>query len=352
MVVTTWRRHGARAVPAVVLSVLVVQNAYSMLLQHELQTPSDARPVLFGPLSAVTLSEALKLIVSLLAAFWTFSGGAVSSSNDNLRSSAPTAFLTTLRSGHDLSAIPAFLYTVSAAAQSFGAYHLEVLPYMMLSQTKLILTPLFAGAFLGQRLQPHQWACIVTMACGMVLVQHGSATVTSSQHDGGGRDTIIGAICMLVAGGCSAGAGVYMESVLKVSQGRFMVRNAQLASYALLCALGGFLWRNDFDLKDFFRGYHPMVWVLVLFQATGGFLVSWAVSITSSVAKNYAQSVGFLLASTIPLLGLHQMLSVELYCGIVLVLGGVFGSLWMKDVGKGSREMATKEKAYGGESIV
>ena len=80
-----------------------------------------------------------------------------------------------------------------------------------------------------------------------------------------------------------------------------MVRNAQLAWYSCICATLGLLWRSNLDFKDFFKGYNEWVWVLVVLQATGGFLVAWCVRMASTVAKNYAQGLGFLTASTIPL---------------------------------------------------
>lgn len=262
-------------------------------------------------------------------------------------------FLSHVLAGHDSSAVPAFLYTLSATSQSLGAYNLDILPYLMLSQVKLILTPVFSRAFLKQTLQPHQWLCLVIMTAGLVLVQVGCAArsfgAPRTDNAGGDMHVIFGIIAMLVAGLCSAFAGVYMEAVLKTSENSFMVRNAQLAAYTCLCALGGLMWQSDMGMKGSFRGYTALVWVLVLLHAVGGFLVSWAVRIASTIAKNYAQSLGFLAALTIPLVLSPHTLSIEvsgqiiasqsyiltsfqLYCGIALVLGGVFGSLWKKEV--------------------
>ncbi|KAK1659577.1 UDP-galactose transporter [Colletotrichum godetiae] len=297
-------------------------------LQHKVQGRPEDDSVRYEPLSAVFLSEALKLLISLGGAAWAFNN------NTEDRAATTSGFLDYVRSGHDNAAIPAFLYTLSATSQSFGAYHLSILPYLMLSQVKLILTPIFSKALLTQTLHPHQWLCLVIMAAGIVLVQVGSLPSSFSDVAGGdaGKDRAFGIVTMLVAGCCSAFAGVYMEAVLKSSERSFMVRNAQLAAYGCLCALGGFLWQSDFSTKGFFRGYTMLVWDFVLLQAMGGFLVSWAVRVSSTIAKNYAQSLGFLSASTIPLLSSPRALSFELYCGIVMVLGGVFGSLWKTEI--------------------
>lgn len=143
------------------------------------------------------------------------------------------------------------------------------------------------------------------MATGMIMVQIGSGVRSfgGPRTNDAGEDMIFGTVSMLVAGVCSAFASVYMEAVLKNSGHslNFMVRNAQLAAYTCLCALGGLMWQSDMDIKGCFRGFTVLVWALVLLQATGGFLVSWAVCIASTIAKNYAQSLGFLAALTIPL---------------------------------------------------
>ncbi|KAI3538122.1 UDP-galactose transporter [Colletotrichum filicis] len=292
------RRRYARITAGVVLAMLVCQNAASILLQHKVQSRPQGNSARYEPLSAVVLSEALKLFISLGGAAWAYN-------NTEDRSAVASGFLDYVRSGHDNAAIPAFLYTLSATSQSFGAYHLSILPYLMLSQVKLILTPIFSKTLLKQTLHPHQWLCLVIMAAGIVMAKIGPSELSP---------------CW------------WLVAVLKSSERSFMVRNAQLAAYGCLCALGGFLWQSDFSTKGFFLGYTTLVWYFVLLQAMGGFLVSWAVRVSSTIAKNYAQSLGFLSASTIPLLSSPHALSFELYSGIATVLGGVFGSLWKTEM--------------------
>jgi Nucleotide-sugar transporter. len=84
-----------------------------------------------------------------------------------------------------------------------------------------------------------------------------------------------------------------------------MSRNAQLAWYSSLSAIFGFISKSKPGAISFFHGYDHLVWSFALLQAIGGFLVAWCVSLTSTVTKNYAQAVGFLLASTVPFLLQH-----------------------------------------------
>lgn len=249
------------------------------------------------------LSEALKLTVSAAFFSWTNPGIASSSSNSTSHS-----LVRILATRHQDAAIPAILYTIATLFQSTGAYNLDLLPYLVLSQSKIIISPIFAVIFIGQKFAFRQWFCFILMAFGIVLVQTGSTT-TLTQIDSRGlsapRSTPIGVVCMLFSGFCVALAGVHVEKMLRTSK-PFMVRSAQLAWYSFICATIGFLWSSKAGFSYFFRGYDKLVWISVMLQATGGFLVAWCVSLTSTVIKNHAQGLGFLLASTLPLLSSRE----------------------------------------------
>ncbi|OLN95494.1 UDP-galactose transporter 1 [Colletotrichum chlorophyti] len=219
----------------------------------------------------------------------------------------------------------------------------------MLSQVKLILTPIFGLLLLKQTLSQMQWGRLIIMTMGIMLVQLGTATEFSGlKNHGRGQEIAIGVILMVIAGFCVALAGVYIEACFK-SNGSFMARNAQLAGYSCVFALLCITMQSGKGIDDFFRGYNPSVWVLVVLQAAGGFIVSWSVRITSTVAKNYAQGLGFLAASAIPLLSVGG--NYKFYIGALCVLWGVFGSLWSAKMAKSSPSRE-QEKKEGHESIV
>lgn len=266
---------------------------------------------------------------------------------------SPISFLGSIQSGHVNAALPAFLYTFSTTSQSLGAYHLDIMPYLMLSQVKLIFTPVFSQGLFKRSLQLHQWLFLMAMAGGMISVQMDSRSSHYSlriREDDRDKNAFFGVAAMLVAGCCSAFASVYMEAILKAPEHGFIARNAQLAVYSLLCAIGGFLWQSGFDVASFFRGYTVLVWGSIILQATGGFLVSWVVCTSNSMSKNYAQSLGFLAALVIPLVSSPQLMtphvgasdweetrhdiltSLQLCYGAILVLLGVFGALWKTEM--------------------
>ncbi|KZL64490.1 nucleotide-sugar transporter [Colletotrichum tofieldiae] len=298
----------------------------------------------YNPLTAVVFSDVLKLAISYIGLLWALP-------TEGATPPKYAAGLLSLQKGHHLALIPAILYTVAAVSQATGAHNLSLLPYLMLSQVKLILTPIFGIFFLKQILNPLQWGSLILMTVGVVLVQVGSDTNSLKPSVSvQGQNIALGTFSMVVAGTCVASSGVYTESCLKASS-NFLAYNAQLAGYSCGLALLGLILRSETGLKDFFKGYNTFVWVLIVLQAIGGLIVSWCVRITSTVAKNYAQGLGFLAASVISLLSVSSRVEHLFFFGVLLMLWGVFGSLWSARTEKElpSRKREAKE---GQEQIV
>lgn len=290
-------------------------------------------------MTAIILSELIKLAVSALLVVREAKVLPISPFS-NSRSQPQD--LGTLTSNHHDAAIPAGLYTLATFLQSLGAYNLDFLPYLMLSQIKLIITPVFGVMFLQQKFTRGQWVCFFMIGVGIVLVQTASvnppqvSTPTSMEPP----RQILGVAYMLLSGICVALAGIRTERMLQTPNA-FLSRNAHLAAYSVLFASLVYIWRAKTGIANFFHGYSPLVWGLILLQATGGFLVAWSVALTSTVTKNSAQVLGFLLASMMPLLmqrsinpqvGLYIYPSVgadlfQHFCGVMLAAGAVFGSV-------------------------
>lgn len=194
---------------------------------HKVQQPSLDDRHRYEPLTAVILSETLKLIVCVVVLGF---GGAPQLGKVN----RIQLVADDLRDGHLKAAAPAVLYTIAAVLQSLGARNLDGMSFVVLSQLKLILTPIFSVVILRQSLTMLQWLCLFTIAAGIVLVQTTSSSTTTLDLKYS-QDIRLGAISMLISGTCVALAGVLMESIVKVPN-RFIVRSSQLAAYACLCA--------------------------------------------------------------------------------------------------------------------
>ncbi|RLL93554.1 hypothetical protein CFD26_101569 [Aspergillus turcosus] len=320
----------------VALLLLVLQNAASIISR----TTEDAR---FDPLTGILLSELLKLIISLVCVTQTADADPPEHAS----------LLVILKTGHEEATLPALLYTAASFAQSIGASHLALLPYLALSQTKIILTPLLATLLLNQKFTPQHWTSTLTMTAGIILAQTGASQqnqhlTTASTHP------LPGVLAMLLSGTSVALSGISIERSLKrattntpTTTNTFFIRNAQLAAHSLLFALLSFLWkwtskcRTETDGPSFFDGFSSLVWVFVVLQAAGGFLVAWCVRVTSSVTKNYAQGLGFAIAVVGPLVVERRDVDVKLSVGVVLVLGAVVGSAF---AGQSTRVTSLMEK--------
>lgn len=276
-------------------------------LLHRIQQPNLDDRHRYEPLTAVIVSETLKLIVCIVVLCF-------NEARQGVRTNRIQLVTGNLRDGHLKAAAPAVLYTVAAVLQSSGARNLDGRSFVVLSQLKLILTPVFSVVILRQSLTTLQWLCLCSIAGGIILVQSTASSVTTSNSKYG-QDARLGAVSMLISGTCVALAGIRMESIIKVSN-KFIARNAQLAAYACLCgglSLSARLITSSTNslnhaILAFFDGYHVLVWVFVFLQAAGGFIVAWSVRASSTIAKNYAQAVGFVIASVGPsLLSLHAV---------------------------------------------
>jgi solute carrier family 35 (UDP-sugar transporter), member A1/2/3 len=268
---------------------------------HTLQSgPAESR---YEPATAIILAESLKLTVSC---------GFVAMELRRQPSIAiPAPFLTTITNGHHRAAVPAAFYTIAMISQAVGASSLDLLPYLMLSQLKIIITPFVSALLLNQKFLPRQWLFVFLITTGIVLVELGSAGSSKTEAITTSRSpkSAFGAAVMVLSGCCIALSNVYAEMVLK-SSSMIMVRNAQLGVYSCMFATLTLLWRAP-DLGNFFHGYHSVVWILVMIQSAGGFLVAWCVWLTSAVTKNYAQSLGFVMASTVPILSHPEFMNLK-----------------------------------------
>ncbi|KAE8155593.1 nucleotide-sugar transporter-domain-containing protein [Aspergillus tamarii] len=230
-----------------------------------------------------------------------------------------------LTTGHRDAAVPAFLYTFATFLQSVGAQNLDIVPYLILSQAKVTITPVFGTLFLKQRFTRRHWVCFIMIAVGVIIVQMSptNAQNTRSTASTAPQARMLGVAAMLLSGVCVAFAGVRVESMLRTGKQTFMSRNAQLAWYSWFSAGSVYIWRSKTGSGDFFGGYNLLVWVFTLLQAAGGFIVAWCVALTSTVTKNHAQVVGFLLASTISLV-LQGNINIQHLCGVILSVGALF----------------------------
>ncbi|KAL4886461.1 nucleotide-sugar transporter-domain-containing protein [Aspergillus karnatakaensis] len=251
-------------------------------------------------------SEAIKLAISTLLVART---NTLTSDPDlpSIKPNSPDSFWTILKTNHLSAAIPAALYTLATYLQSVGALNLDLLPYLMLSQAKVLITPVLGIFLLNQKFTLRHWACFAMISTGVILAQTAPTTAYSASASvatPNSQTQILGITAMLLSGLFVSLASIQIEKMLQTRKA-FMARNAQLAAYSLLSATVVYFWhslRVPAGSMGFLRAYtHFHVWVFIFLQVTGGFLVAWCVALSGTVVKNHAQVVGFLAALTVPM---------------------------------------------------
>lgn len=266
-------------------------------LQHALQGPIAPGEKRYDPLTVVILVEVVKLLIWLIAISPTMNWR---SSLDQITTCQPSSF--SMGMGHRHAAVPAMLQVLAKSCQAFGAYYLPLLPFLVLSQIKLLMTPIFASLLLRQNIQSRQWVYMMLMAGGIVLVESAAMTPEPGlQEEHEPYNHISGTIAMVLAGACVSLSSIFMEKSLK-DVGDIWARNAQLAFYSCAASLAGYLWQSEPGFTGFFEGYCQLTWLFIILQAIGGYLVAWCLRSTNSIAKNCAQCLGFLIATSSSLL--------------------------------------------------
>ncbi|KAL4820378.1 nucleotide-sugar transporter-domain-containing protein [Aspergillus spinulosporus] len=289
-----YRTTKAEWLPLTALVLLALQNFSSVTEISKLQHYVQSRPAngeRFNPLVGIVVVEILKLTICIVLLLYGISVGSVQD----------TVF--TRRPIHWDAAWPALLYTLATVLQSAGAYNLDLVAYLALSQIKIILAPLFTTIVFKKQYPLRGWLYVFMMMLGIILCQT-SAPENLSRRDAAkpveSAALLRGTVSMFLAGICVALGSIFMERAIKRS-GSLLVCNIQLAGYSVLFALLYFTWMTRSGFASLFSGFNAAVIVYLGLQVLGGFLVAWCVQMSSTVSKNYAQGVGFALAISLPL---------------------------------------------------
>ncbi|KAL4911181.1 hypothetical protein BDW74DRAFT_172644 [Aspergillus multicolor] len=163
----------AKKLPFTALLLLAIQNLSSVTLQHGVHS-SSAGTARFNPLAGILLVESAKLTISSALFYICHGYPPVRDSRKptDIPASRRLGYLTITRD----TALPALLYTLATILQSMGAYYLDLIPYLALSQLKVILAPLFASLILKQRYSVKGWLCVLSMTAGIILCQISTAS--------------------------------------------------------------------------------------------------------------------------------------------------------------------------------
>jgi len=308
----------SRELQALALLVLTVQNTALVLVTkfsyRETATPYVASTV-------IASAELVKLILScvLLVAV-------------DGRNAARNA-LREVPSNATRLAFPSVLYVIQNNLLFEGVRLLSPTVYIVCSQSKILTSAVCSVLLLGTRITRRQYAALLMLVCGMVMVQseegRGQNVSTDSARAG---ETLRGIVVVFTAACTSGFAGAYLEKMYKESGSKkqsVWFRNAQLACFSLPVAIIGSMWRDGERLRaneGIFQGYDGFVLLVIALQAMGGLVVAAVLRYAGNVLKCFAVSISICncaVATTLFSNDDHN-LSASAILGIALVIWSTF----------------------------
>ncbi|KAL3809092.1 hypothetical protein ACHAXA_010613 [Cyclostephanos tholiformis] len=197
------------------------------------------------------------------------------------------------------------LYTLQKNLLYLAISNLDAALFQVTYQTKILTTAIFSVLLLGPELSKFKVCAFLVLTLGVMLVQLDKVEENSSksyqeQHRWLGVLAVLGACCT------SGFGGVYFELVLKPrsdelsSSSLAEEENVQLSAFALIIALGTAFIKNHAAIfsDGFFRGYSPLVVLVIALEAGGGLVVAAVIKYVDNILKSFAMAVS-IVTSTI-----------------------------------------------------
>jgi hypothetical protein len=131
---------------------------------------------------------------------------------------------------------------------------------------------------------------------------------------------------MLLATVLSAYAGVFLEKLFKTVQLTLWLQSIQLSVFALPVSCLTMLIYDSKALADgtLFVGFHRWAWLTVVLSALGGIAVSMTLKYADNILKTFAVGCSIVLNCLVSSLLLGVPLSLQVLCGVLLVVGSTF----------------------------
>lgn len=175
--------------------------------------------------TAVLIAELLKLLISMVACFFLDSNSSFSNFKITLHDDLLENKLDLLKL-----MIPSILYTFQNSLQYYSMSCLSAPVFQVLYQIKIITTAMFSVLILSKRLSGNQWVSIISLSCGVALVQ---LSQVQDSNEAAKSNSLAGLVSVMCGCLTSGFAGVYFEMLLKSSKASVWLRNIQLSLIGL-----------------------------------------------------------------------------------------------------------------------
>jgi solute carrier family 35 (UDP-sugar transporter), member A1/2/3 len=269
----------------ILLIALTLQNATEGILLRYIGALSGEglNPQLFQ-----FQSEILKLIFSIFGVIFT-----IPKSNHGLVLKKMFFTKSSL-----LMIVPALLYLIQNILGYTGYEYLPIPTIAVLGQTKLVSAAFFGILLLNKRYSRLQWKSLIQIIIGAMLVVQSNLNHNNSKKISAAKAHTfwIGLLCILISFSLSGLIAVYVEKVLKSSDGLcedIWSRNVQLSTFTLIIVTGSLSYTPSFkwSKENILASNHSyLYYIAVLLSACGGILVAYCLKYTDAIYKSFAQS--------------------------------------------------------------
>ncbi|CAF1313752.1 unnamed protein product [Adineta ricciae] len=215
--------------------------------------------------------------------------------------------------------IPAFIYTIQNNLIIIAVSNLDAPTYMVTNQLKIFTTAMFTVTMLNRRLGLIQWLSLVSLFCGICLVQVDSITSKEPKKD---VNAVVGLLAMVCSSISSGFAGVFIEKLLKNSDVSVWIRNIQLGMFSVIGSLSVMFIIDGKEVqeKGILYGYSEMVWMSTIGHSLGGLIVALVIKYADNILKGFASASAIILACIISVALFDFQMTVPMVFGSLLVI--------------------------------
>lgn len=220
-------------------------------------------------------------------------------------------------------ALPASLYALQNNLCLIAITKMGPVEYQVVYQSKILVTAVMAWWWLGRRVTLVQWASLVVLVAGVVVVvmPEGGANRRVSVVD-----EMVGMMAVLTAAVTSGFCGVYLEGLAKDGAQRrrsVALQSLGLAMYSLPAAIIiHSLNHRTLDLDRLLPLLiTPKMQFILVMQAVSGMLVGAVIRHSDNVLKGFATSVSLVASACFTEPGMRVVLGTVLVAGAVCLYG-------------------------------
>lgn len=260
-----------RHIKGISLGLLVLQNSAQFLAGgYSRRANADGSPLYLVSV-AVLLAEVGKCLLCCVVIIAT--EGGVEGWLEEMRRDVLGKPLETLKVG-----VPAFCYTLQNNLLYVALSNLPPAVCQVLYQTKTLSTAFWSIMLLGKVIGGPQWASLVLLVAGVVLVQWKDSASNSLGAD---ANPMIGLSAVAACSLLSGFAGVFLERMLKGTQTSLWVRNIQLCLFSVPLQLLAIAQQDSaaVSARGLLGGFNQAAWLVVLINTGGGLLVAVVIKV-------------------------------------------------------------------------